>query len=90
MPAVCDLLLGYLLYQSRLVPRSLSLIGIFGGPVLLAGYFAVMFGLAGQHAPLAGMSAIPVALFEFSLGVWLVVKGFNPLAVAALESRKLS
>ena len=90
MPAVCDLLLGFLLYQSRLVPRSLSLIGIVGGPVLLAGYFAVMFGLVGQHAPLAGMSAIPVALFEFSLGVWLVVKGFNPSAVAALESKEIS
>jgi hypothetical protein len=31
--------------------------------------------------------ALPVALFEFSLGVWLVVKGFNPEAVAALESK---
>ena len=90
MPAVCDLLLGFLLYQSQLVPRRLSLIGIVGGPILLAGYFAVMFGLVGQHAPLAGMSAIPVALFEFSLGVWLVVKGFNPAAVAALESKSLS
>jgi len=90
MPAVCDLLLGFLLYQSQLVPRRLSLIGIVGGPILLAGYFAVMFGLVGQHAPLAGMSAIPVALFEFSLGVWLVVKGFNPSAVAALESKSLS
>ena len=77
MPTVCDLLLGFLLYQSRLVPRGLSLIGIVGGPILLAGYLAVMFGLLGQHAPLAGLSAIPVALFEFSLGVWLVVKGFK-------------
>lgn len=88
MPAICDLLLGFLLYKSRLVPRGLSLIGIVGGPVLLVGYFTVMFGLIGQHAPLAGMSAIPVALFEFSLGVWLIVKGFNPAAVAALDSRK--
>ena len=77
MPAVNDLLLGFLLYQSRLVPRGLSLIGIVGGPILLAGYFAVMFGLLGQHAPLAALSAIPVTLFEFSLGVWLVVKGFK-------------
>src|SRR5450631_3979729 len=67
MPAVCDLLLGFLLYKSRLVPRGLSLIGIVGGPVLLIGYLAVMFGLIGQRAPLAGLSAIPVALFEFSL-----------------------
>jgi len=86
MPAICDLLLGFLLYQSRLVPRSLSLTGILGAPLLLAGYFAVLFGLIGQHALLAGLSALPVALFEFSLGVWLVVKGFNPSAMAALGS----
>ena len=84
MPAICDLLLGFLLYRSRLVPRGLSLIGIVGGPVLLVGYFAVLFGLIGQHAPLAGLTALPVALFEFSLGVWLIVKGFNPSAANEL------
>jgi hypothetical protein len=84
MPAICDLLLGFLLYQSRLVPRSLSLIGIVGGPILLVGYIAVLFGLIGQHAPLAGLSALPVALFEFSLGVWLIVKGFSPSAANEL------
>jgi len=84
MPAVCDLLLGFLLYRSRLVPRALSLIGIVGGPVLLVGYLAVMFGLIGQRAPLAGLSALPVALFEFSLGVWLVVKGFNRSAITSV------
>jgi Domain of unknown function (DUF4386) len=87
MPAICDLLLGFMLYQSRLVPRALSMIGIVGGPILLAGYFAVMFGLLGQHDALAGMSAIFVALFEFSLGIWLIVRGFNPSAVASLDAR---
>ena len=88
MPAINDLLLGFLLYRSRLVPRALSLIGIVGGPVLIAGYLAVFFGLLGQHAPLAGLSALLVALFEFSLGLWLVFKGFNREAVATLESKK--
>jgi hypothetical protein len=87
MPAICDLLLGSLLYQSRLVPRRLSVIGIVGAPVLVAGYVAVLFGLIGQHGPLAGLSAFPVAIFEFSLGVWLIVRGFNSKAVSALESR---
>jgi hypothetical protein len=34
------------------------------------------------------LSAVPVALFEFSLGVWLVVKGFNstPVAVAPVQN----
>ena len=88
MPAICDLLLGSLLYKSRLVPRALSVIGIIGGPVLIVGYLAVMFGFVAQHAPLAGLSAIPVALFEFSLGIWLIVKGFNPSVYIALESKK--
>jgi Domain of unknown function (DUF4386) len=88
MPAVCDLLLGFLLYKSRLVPRGLSLIGIVGGPLLVIGYLAVLFGAIDQHGAVAGLSALLVAVFEFSLGVWLIVKGFDPEAVAALESKK--
>jgi hypothetical protein len=85
MPAINDALLGYMLYRSRLVPRSLSRIGLVGAPLLVAGYLAAVFGLIAQHGGLAGLSALPVAVFEFSLGVWLVVKGFDPEAVAALE-----
>jgi hypothetical protein len=87
MPAVCDLLLGYMLYKSRLVPRGLAVIGLVGAPLLVAGYLAVLFGAIDQHGPVAGLSALGVAVFEFSLGVWLIVKGFNPEAVAALESK---
>ena len=90
MPAICDLLLGFLLYKSRLVPRGLSLIGIVGAPLLLASYLAVLFGLIGQHAPLAALSALPVALFEFSLGVWLVVKGFQPSPILSSDTRDAS
>ena len=81
LPAVNDLLLGFLLYKSRLVPRGLALIEIVGGPVLIVGYLAVMFGLIGPDAALKALSAIPVALFELSVGVWLIVKGFNPSAI---------
>jgi hypothetical protein len=87
MPAICDLLLGFLLYKSRLVPRGLAMIGIIGGPLLLVNYLLVIFGAVEQHSSLSGISAIGVALFEFSLGLWLVFKGFNPKAVAALENK---
>lgn len=86
MPAVNDLLLGFLLYQSRLVPRILSLIGLVGGVLLVAGDVAVLFGLIGQHDPSTALAAIPVALFEFSLGVWLIAKGFNTSATNELLS----
>jgi hypothetical protein len=78
IPAVNALLLGSLLYQSRLVPRVLPLVGFIGATMLVAGDIAVLFGLIGQHAPSTGLLAIPIALWEFSLGVWLVVRGFNP------------
>lgn len=86
LPAVNNLILGVLLYKSRLVPRALSLIGLIGSPILIVGFVAVVFGAIGQGTPLAGLSAIGVALFEFSLGLWLVVKGFNSKAVEALEN----
>ena len=85
LPAINDLLLGILLYKSRLVPRALSLIGIIGAFTLLIGYGAVMFSVIGQHSSWAGLSALLVALFEFLLGIWLVVKGFNQKSVASLE-----
>src|SRR5436190_13246117 len=75
MPAINDLLLGFLLYQSRLVPRVLSLIGIIGAAPLVPSYIAVLFGLIGQRDPLAGLAALLVALFELSPGIWLLAKG---------------
>jgi len=85
IPAVNDLLLGYLLYKSRLVPRTLALIGLVGAPMLVAGNISVLFGLIGQREPSTLLFAIPVALFEFSLGVLLVVRGFNTSAPLILS-----
>jgi hypothetical protein len=80
IPAVDDLLLGYLLYKSGLVPKTIAIIGMIGAPILVSGNISVMFDLIGQRDPTTFLFAIPVALFEFSLGVLLVVKGFNTSA----------
>lgn len=77
IPAINGLLLGTLLYQSRLVPRLLPIIGIIGAFTLVAGDMAVLFGLYDQRAPEIAITAIPIALWEFSLGIYLVVKGFK-------------
>ena len=77
IPAVNGLLLGTLLYQSRLVPRLLPIVGIIGAFTLVAGDVAVLFGLYDQRAPEIAITAIPIALWEFSLGVYLVLKGFK-------------
>jgi hypothetical protein len=81
IPAVNGLLLGSLLYQTRLVPRILPIIGIIGAFTLVAGDVAVLYGFFDQRAPMAGLSAVPIALWEFSLGIYLTVKGFKENAV---------
>jgi hypothetical protein len=88
MPAVNALLLGSLLYQSRLVPRVLPLLGLIGAPLLIANTIAIMFGITtGPIYVLTGIGVLPIALWEFSLGVWLTVKGFNPSATASESAR---
>ena len=90
IPAVNALLIGSLLYQSRLVPRWLPLLGFTGMTLLVAGDGAVLFGVIGQHASTTGLFAIPIAVWEFSLGVYLVVKGFRPSAITALYGRPVA
>ncbi len=91
MPAVNDLLLGSLLYQSRLVPRVLPVLGLIGAPFLIANTIVFMFGISsGPLYLLTGIGVLPIALFEFSLGVWLTVKGFNSSAVASLSATTIN
>jgi Domain of unknown function (DUF4386) len=83
IPAVNALLLGSLLYQSRLVPRVLPLLGFIGAPLLVASDITVLFGLFDRSATPVALAALPIALWEFSLGVWLVAKGFKPSRILA-------
>jgi len=83
-PVVNALCLGYVLYRSHLVPRVLPVLGLIGAPLLLASDIAIFFGAYDRIAPIAAVAALPIAVWEFSLGVYLLVKGFRPAAVAAL------
>ncbi|MBT2514577.1 DUF4386 domain-containing protein [Arthrobacter sp. ISL-30] len=78
MPAVNALLLGSLLYRSRLVPRILPLLGLIGAPLLLASTTATYFGINDRLSVWSVIATAPIALWEFSLGIWLVSKGFSP------------
>ena len=83
MPALNALLLGSLLYRSRLVPRALPTLGLIGAPLLLASVIGILFGAFGATSAPALLLAIPIAVWEFSLGVYLIVKGFRPSPLTA-------
>ena len=83
MPGINALLLGSLMYRSRLVPRVIPVIGLIGAPLLITAVFATLFGVIAQGSSLAAAAALPVAAWELSLGVWLVIKGFRPAPIIA-------
>jgi hypothetical protein len=78
MPGINALLLGTLLYRSRLVPRVIPVIGLIGAPILIIAVIATLLGGSVPPPSWAVLAAIPVAAWELSLGVWLVAKGFKP------------
>jgi hypothetical protein len=71
------------LYRSGLVPRVIPLVGLIGAPLLIGSSVATMFGLWGQVSVPGLVAALPVALWELSLGGWLVVKGFSAVPLLA-------
>ena len=83
LAAVNALLLGTLMYRSGLVPRAIPLIGLVAAPLLLASVTGVVFGTHDLDAGLHVLLAAPIFVWELSLGVYLVVKGFRPSPVTA-------
>lgn len=78
MPSVNGLLLGTLLYRSRLVPRILPTIGLIGAPILFVYTMLAVGGVVDNFGPAAGPAALLIAVWELSLGCWLTFKGFKP------------
>src|SRR5690242_2911374 len=83
IPAINGVLLGSLLYQSRLVPRWLPVLGLIGSALLVVAWCAVFGGLIGEISPAAAVATLPIAVWEFSLGVYLTVWGFKPSPITA-------
>ncbi len=86
MPAVNGVLLGTLMYKSGLVPRVIPLMGLVGGPLLLAVTLASMLGIT-HHGSAWWAVTAPIFFWELSLGLYLMFKGFKPAAVTTLMER---
>jgi len=82
---VNDLLLGYLMYSTGLMPPGLAMVGVIGGPLIFASKIGVVFGAYGITSSTAGIFAIPVFVFEASFAIYLIVKGFRPSRVLSGE-----
>jgi Domain of unknown function (DUF4386) len=78
------LILGYLMYTSRLVPRGMAVLGLIGGPLIIVTGTAVLLGVL-EEGGVWQVAVIPEFLWELSLGIWPIVGGFNQSAIARLR-----
>ena len=86
MPAFSALLLGSLLYRFRLVPRFIPAMGLVGAPLLLIVNILTVLGHNSQISVVSAVGTVLVAAWELTIGIYMIVKGFNTTAVTRSEA----
>jgi hypothetical protein len=77
------LILGYLMYRSGLVPRGMAMLGLIGGPLIIASGTAVLFDVIKAGSGPQVIATAPEFVWELSLGIYLIVKGFKPSPITS-------
>jgi gamma-glutamyltranspeptidase len=77
--------LGWMMFRSGLVPRRLAVLGLIGGPLIVASGSAAVLGLIEPGGALQELAAAPEFFWELGLGIYLVAKGFRPAALTAMR-----
>jgi hypothetical protein len=80
----------WVFYRSRLVPRWLSAWGLVAIALVMVSGLLVMLRLAEPMSTTQVVLALPIAVQEMVLAVWLIAKGFDPSAIAAESSGETS
>ena len=75
--AIAALIFYYLLYQSKLIPRWISVWGVIAAILLIIVNLLEVTGIISELIILK----LPIVLNELVLAIWLLVKGFNPSAI---------
>ena len=78
-------LLGSALLQGRLVPRVIPLVGLVGAPLLTVSACGTLFGWFDQVSVWGAVGALPIALWELALGLWLGLQACHPALAQPLK-----
>ncbi len=81
------LIFYYLLYQTKLIPRWISVWGFIAIALHLAAGLLTIFGLQTAFETANYIMNFPIFLQEMVMAVWLIVRGFNPSAIASLPAK---
>jgi hypothetical protein len=72
------LILGYMMYRSGLIPRGLSVLGLVGGSLICITGLGVALDVFARGGTVQAIATIPEFIWELSLGIYPIVKGFKP------------
>jgi len=81
------LLFYYLLYRTKLIPRCISVWGLIAALLWLTGVLLVLLNLTTTSSTPYTLSFVPMFAQEMVLALWLIVKGFNPSAIASASAK---
>jgi hypothetical protein len=81
--SVAGLMFYVLLYQTKLIPRWLSLWGLLGTTFTILASLLIMFHMIDIITSTYIVLNLPLILLEIVLAIWFIVKGFNPSAIAS-------
>ena len=84
MAGLNALLLGTLMYRSRLVPRVIPALGLIGGPIYYSSVIGIVLGLTVAGSAWQGIGGLFMFAWELLLGLWMTFKGFDQTAVSRL------
>ena len=77
------MILGSLMYRSGLVPRGMAVLGLIGGPMIILSGTAILFDVFEPGSGPQVIATAPEFVWELSLGIYLMVKGFRPSPITA-------
>jgi hypothetical protein len=76
-------LMAYLMYRSRPVPRFIPVLGLVGGPLIFVYNAVKMFGIYEPMPDWAAVAVVPVFAWELTLAFWLITRGFRSSGTAS-------
>lgn len=87
--SISGLMFYSLLYQSKLIPRWISVSGVVGTTLTIVASLLVMFQSIEIITPFYLVLNFPTALTEIVLAIWLIAKGFNPIVIKSINTRQI-
>jgi len=86
VPALNAVLLGWIMYRSRLVPRAIPVIGLIGAPLFTSWIIGYILGVTESGSAWHAIGVAPIFVWELSLGLWMTFKGFRKDAPLMVEA----